>query len=218
MNIPLKERAVLHVLLADDHAIVREGLKALLQSAGFHVVGQAADGHTAVRLAKQYRPDVMVVDIGMPLLNGIGCAAAVRRDSPDTLVIALTLHHEDHYVLEALRAGIRGYVMKSQAMADLVTAIDQVSRGSIYLSPGISPTVVEAFLKGEVSVGNLLSPREREVLQLVAEGKRSKEVADVLGISVKTAETHRANVMDKLSIHETAGLVRYAIKIGLISP
>ena len=209
---------MLHILLADDHAIVREGLKSLLQSAGYHVVGLAADGRAAARLARQLRPDVMVVDIGMPLLNGVGCAAAVKRDSPDTRVIALTLHDEDHYVLEALRAGVRGYVMKSQAMADLVTAIDQVSRGSIYLSPGISPAVLEAFLKGEGRVGNRLTPREREVLQLVAEGKRSKEVADALGISVKTAETHRANVMDKLSIHDTAGLVRYAIKVGLVSP
>src|SRR5882762_3848240 len=137
---------MLQILLADDHAIVREGLRSLLAAAGHHVVGEAADGRAAARLARKHRPDVLVMDIGMPILNGIDCAAAVRRDSPDTRLIALTVHTEDHYVLEALRVGIRGYVIKNQAMVDLVTAIDQVVRGSIYLSPGVSQTLLEAFL------------------------------------------------------------------------
>jgi len=209
---------VLQILLADDHAIVREGLRALLAAAGHRVVGEAADGRAALRLARKHRPDVLVMDIGMPILNGIDCAAAVRRDSPDTRLIALTVHTEDHYVLEALRAGIRGYVIKNQAMVDLITAIDQVVRGSIYLSPGVSQAVLEAFLTRQDLVLPRLTQREREVLQLVAEGKRSKEIADLLGISLKTAETHRAHIMDKLSIHDTAGLVRYAIRLGMVSP
>ena len=209
---------MLQILLADDHAIVREGLRALLAAAGHRVVGEAADGRAALRLARKHRPDVLVMDIGMPILNGIDCAAAVRRDSPDTRLIALTVHTEDHYVLEALRAGIRGYVIKNQAMVDLVTAIDQVVRGSIYLSPGVSQAVLEAFITRQVTALPHLTQREREVLQLVAEGKRSKEIADLLGISLKTAETHRAHIMDKLSIHDTAGLVRYAIRLGMVSP
>jgi len=209
---------VLQILLADDHAIVREGLRALLAAAGHRVVGEAADGRAALRLARKHRPDVLVMDIGMPILNGIDCAAAVRRDSPDTRLIALTVHTEDHYVLEALRAGIRGYVIKNQAMVDLITAIDQVVRGSIYLSPGVSQAVLEAFITRQDTALPRLTQREREVLQLVAEGKRSKEIADLLGITLKTAETHRAHIMDKLSIHDTAGLVRYAIRLGMVSP
>ena len=209
---------MLQILLADDHAIVREGLRSLLAAAGHRVVGEAADGMAAVRLARKHRPDVLVMDIGMPILNGIDCAAAVRRDSPGTRVIALTVHAEDHYVLEALRVGIRGYVIKNQAMVDLVTAIDQVVRGSIYLSPGVSQAVLEAFITRQDTALPRLTQREREVLQLVAEGKRSKEIADLLGISLKTAETHRAHIMDKLSIHDTAGLVRYAIRLGMVSP
>lgn len=209
---------MLQILLADDHAIVREGLRSLLAAAGHRVVGEAADGRAAARLARKHRPDVLVMDIGMPILNGIDCAAAVRRDSPDTRMIALTVHTEDHYVLEALRVGIRGYVIKNQAMVDLVTAIDQVVRGSIYLSPGVSQAVLEAFLTRQDTALPHLTQREREVLQLVAEGKRSKEIADLLGISIKTAETHRAHIMDKLSIHDTAGLVRYAIRLGMVSP
>jgi len=208
---------VLQILLADDHAIVREGLRALLVAAGHHVVGEAADGQEAARLARKHRPDMMVMDIGMPILNGIDCAASVRRNSPDTRLIALTVHTEDRYVLEALRVGFRGYVIKNQAMVDLVSAIDQVVHGSIYLSPGISQAVLEAFLTRRETEIPCLTQREREVLQLVAEGKRSKEIADLLGISIKTTETHRAHIMEKLSIHDTAGLVRYAIRLGMVS-
>lgn len=209
---------MLRILLADDHAIVRQGLKALLDSSGFRVVGEAADGREAARLARSLKPDVMVIDIGMPLLNGIECASAVRRDEPRTQIVALTMHADDHYVLAALRAGIRGYVIKSHAMAELTDAIEKVVRGTIYLSPGVSTTVLTGFLTGRETDRHQLTVREREVLQLVAEGKRSKEIADVLDITVKTAETHRAHIMDKLEIHDTAGLVRYAIRLGLISP
>jgi len=205
-------------LLADDLAIVREGLKALLAGNGFNVVGEAENGQHAARLAKELRPDVAVLDIGMPLLNGVGAALAIARDAPKTRVIALTVHTEDLYVLEALRAGIRGYVLKTQAMSDLVAAINQVVCGSIYLSPGVSQAVLDAFLSRRQFSSPTLTPRERQVLQLVAEGRRSKEIADLLGISTKTAEAHRANIMDKLEIHDTAGLVRYAVKYGFVSP
>jgi len=206
------------ILLADDLAIVREGLKALLAGNGFNVVGEAENGQHAARLAKELRPDVAVLDIGMPLLNGVGAALAIARDAPKTRVIALTVHTEDLYVLEALRAGIRGYVLKTQAMSDLVAAINQVVCGSIYLSPGVSQAVLDAFLSRRQFSSPTLTPRERQVLQLVAEGRRSKEIADLLGISTKTAEAHRANIMDKLEIHDTAGLVRYAVKYGFVSP
>jgi len=206
------------ILLADDHGIVREGLKALLTDSGYQVVGEAENGQDAARLARKLRPEIAVLDVGMPLLNGIGAAHSIARDTPATRVIALTMHTEDPYVLEALRAGVRGYVLKSQAMSDLVTAIQQVVRGTIYLSPGVSQSVLDAFLSRREFTPPTLTPREREVLQLVAEGRRSKEIADVLGIKTKTAEAHRANIMDKLGIHETAGLVRYAVKNGFVPP
>ncbi|HKQ20054.1 MAG TPA: response regulator transcription factor [Candidatus Eisenbacteria bacterium] len=206
------------IVLADDHAIVRQGLKALLADGKFSVVGEAENGQDAARLVRELKPDIAVLDIGMPLLNGVGAALAISKDSPETRTIALTVHTEDLYVLEALRSGIRGYVLKTQAMSELVEAIHQVVRGSIYLSPGVSQAVLDAFLSRREFVPPALTPRERQVLQLVAEGKRSKEIADLLGISTKTAEAHRAHIMDKLEIHETAGLVRYAVKYGFVAP
>lgn len=206
------------IVLADDHAIVRQGLKALLADGKFNVVGEAENGQDAARLVRELKPDIAVLDIGMPLLNGVGAALAISRDSPETRTIALTVHTEDLYVLEALRSGIRGYVLKTQAMSELVEAIHQVVRGSIYLSPGVSQAVLDAFLSRREFAPPALTPRERQVLQLVAEGKRSKEIADLLGISTKTAEAHRAHIMDKLEIHETAGLVRYAVKYGFVPP
>lgn len=206
------------ILLADDHGVVREGLRALLTQSGYQVVAEAENGQDAVRLARKLRPEIAVLDVGMPLLNGIGAALAIARDAPATRVIALTMHTEDTYVLEALRAGIRGYVLKTQAMSDLVAAIHQVILGTIYLSPGVSQAVLDAFLKRRDFDPPTLTPRERQVLQLVAEGRRSKEIADLLGITTKTAEAHRANIMDKLGIHETAGLVRYAVKFGFVPP
>lgn len=208
----------IQVLLADDHPIVREGFRALLTQEGFRVVGEASNGHEAVRLARALHPDVAVLDLSMPLLNGLEAAKAILQTSPGTRTILVTMYTEDCYVLEAMRVGVRGYVVKQQAVKDLVTAIREVAGGAIYLSPSISQAVVQAYLDKTDLPPDPLSSRERQVLQLVAEGKTTKEIAQLLGISVKTAESHRTHIMEKLNIHETAGLVRYAIRRGLIQP
>lgn len=206
------------ILIADDHPIVREGFKALLERHRFTVVGEAADGREATRLARDLRPDVAVLDLAMPRLNGLGAAREIARACPRTKTILLTVHTTDQYVLEALQAGVRGYVLKSQVSADLVQAIHEVMRGALYLSPGISEAVVQAYLAKTGFPPDPLTSREREVLQLIAEGKTTKEIAEVLGISGKTVESHRSRLMEKLDIHQTAGLVRYAIRRGLIQP
>lgn len=206
------------VLLADDHVMVRQGLKALIEHDGLDVVGEAADGHEAIRKAKELHPDVAVLDLSMPLLNGLDAAREIAQQSPKTKTILLTMHAEDQYVMEALRVGIRGYVLKSQAPSDLMQAIHEVNHGTIYLSPGVSRALVEAYLAKTDLPPDPLTPRERQVLQLVAEGKTTKEVATLLGVSVKTAESHRTRLMEKLDIHETAGVVRYAIRKGLVQP
>ena len=208
----------IRVLLADNHALVRQGLRALLEREGLEVAGEAADGREAVRLAHDLRPDVALLDIGMPLLNGIDAAREIQKESRGTKTILLTRHDEDQYVTEALRAGVKGYVLKKQAATDLVDAIRQACRNEVYLSPGISRAVVKAYLSKEELSAEPLTARERQVLQLVGEGKSTKDVASILGISVKTAESHRSRLMHKLDIHETASLVRYAIRRGLVQP
>jgi DNA-binding NarL/FixJ family response regulator len=207
------------ILLIDDHTLVRQGVRALLERGGaFEVVGEAADGHEGLRLAQKLRPDVALVDLAMPNLNGIDTCREMRRTSARTKTILLSMHREDRYILEALRAGIRGCVLKTQVASDLGQAIHEVMQGGIYLSPGVSRAVVEAYLAKSELPPDPLSPRERQVLQLVAEGKTTKEIAVFLGISVKTAESHRVRLMGRLDIHDTAGLVRYAIRQGVIQP
>jgi len=206
----------LRVLVAEDHQLVSDGLVALLRAAGHEIVGRASDGQTAVRLAETLNPDIAILDASMPLLNGIDASRAIQRVRPDTKAIIVTVHDEDEYVLNAFRAGVRGYVLKKQAASDLLQAIKEVQAGSVYVSPGMSRALVDAVRNNTEMRSDLLTGREREVLQLVAEGKTSKEIASVLDVSVKTAETHRANIMNKLDIHETAGLVRYAIRHGMV--
>lgn len=204
------------VVLADNHVVVRQGIKSLLEREGFLVVGEAGDGQDLIRLAKELQPDVVVLDIGMPLMNGLIAARELKRVCPNAKTILLTRHDEDQYVIEALRAGIRGYILKNQAATDLVHALQQVCRGQVYLSPGISRVVVDAYVSKSSVPDDPLSAREHEVLQLIAEGKSTKDVASMLGVSVKTAESHRSRLMQKLDIHETASLVRYAVRRGLV--
>jgi two-component system response regulator NreC len=206
------------LLLADDHAVVRQGLRALLENEGFQIAGEGCDGQDIVRLASSVRADIAILDISMPLLNGLDAARELKKISPMIKVILLTRHDEPQYVTEALRAGVNGYVLKSQAATDLIEAIEQVGRGGIYLSPNISRAVVEAYLSKTQPGADPLTSRERQVLQMVGEGKSTKDVARLLGISTKTAESHRARLMRKLDIHETASLVRYAIRRGLVQP
>src|SRR3989449_1642945 len=206
------------ILLADDHAIVRQGLKALLEREGFTVVAEADDGQAAVRHARERCPDVAVLDFSMPLLNGRDAAVEIIRACPRAKAILLTMHTDDHYVLSALQAGVKGYVITTQAASDLVRAIHEVLRGMMYLSPGVSEAVVQAYLAKSEMPADPLTSREREVLQLVAEGKSTKEVAGLLGISFKTAESHRTRILKKLDLHETAGLVGYAVRRGLFKP
>ena len=208
----------IRVVLADDHVLVRQGLRSLLERERFQVVAEASDGQEMVRLAETFQPDIVVADIRMPTLNGIDAVRELARSSPKTKTVLLTQHEEEQYVHEALESGVRGYVLKSQAASDLVQALHQVARGQFYLSPGLSKAIVEVYRTKSDRPQDPLSTRERQVLQLIAEGKSTKDVACVLGVSVKTAESHRSRLMQKLDIHETASLVRYAVRRGLIAP
>jgi two-component system, NarL family, response regulator NreC len=206
----------LRILLADDHAIVRQGFRALLERAGFEVIGEAENGQQAIELAGKLHPDIAVLDVTMPILNGIDASRAIRKVSDRTQIILLTMHSHKKFVMESLRAGVQGYVIKSAAANELLHAIRTVCKGNPYLTPEVAKVMVDGYLQGGDGQADSLGDRERQVLQLVAEGKTSKEVADVLGITVKTAESHRAHLMEKLQIHDTAGLVRYAIREGLV--
>jgi DNA-binding NarL/FixJ family response regulator len=206
----------LRLLLADDHAMMRDGLRSILNEEGFEVVGEASDGREAVKLGQSLGADVAILDISMPLLNGIDAAREILKDSPRTKIIILTMHADDRYVLASLRAGIAGFVLKSKAASNLVQAIHAVCNGEVYLSSGASKAVVEAYLANDDTPDDPLSMRQREVLQLIAEGRNIKEIAIILGISAKTAESHRTSLMRKLHVQEVAGLVRYAVREGLV--
>jgi DNA-binding NarL/FixJ family response regulator len=208
----------IRVVLADDHLIVRQGLRLLLEKEQIEVLGEASNGLEAIELIRQLRPDIAVLDYEMPQLGGLGVLTELPRISPKTGSIILTRHMEEAYAIEALRAGARGYVLKTQAGNDVVAAIRHVHRGEVYLSPRISKVVVEAYLASTDLQSVALTSRERQVLQLVGEGHSTKQIAALLGISAKTADSHRTTLMDKLDIHQVAGLVRYAIRSGLIEP
>jgi two-component system, NarL family, response regulator NreC len=208
---------VIRVVLADDHALVRDGLRAVLaREPDIAVVGDAPDGRQALAMVDAMRPDVVVLDLSMPVLNGLDAARQLAGRERGPRPILITMHLEDRYVLEALRAGVRGYVLKKQAAADLVQAIRDVAAGRVYLSPGIGTAVAEAIRTGAPPAEDRLTPRERQVLQLVAEGKTTKEIAAILAVSVKTVDAHRTHLMQKLDLHDVASLTRLAIRLGLV--
>lgn len=205
----------MRVLLADDHTLFREGLRLILERAGHEVAGEAADGHEARKLARTLRPDIAVLDLSMPLLNGIDVARELRSLAPDIKTIMLTMYPDKRYVLQALKVGVKGYVLKTQVTEDLLRAIREVSRGEVYLSAGVAASVVDAYLDKKGETEEPLTSRERQVLQLVVEGHSTKEAAKLLGIAFKTAESHRNHIMKKLGIHDVVALMRYAIQAGL---
>ncbi|MFL5303274.1 MAG: response regulator [Anaeromyxobacteraceae bacterium] len=213
----------LRVLLADDHALVRAGLRALLaELPDVEVVGETGDGQEALRLLGEKKPDVALVDISMPGLNGIEVAVRARKEHPATRIVILSMHVDDEFVRRALAAGAAGYLVKNADRSELELALRAVARGDTWLSPAISRSVAAAYARGGQSrpAGpfEVLSPRQREVLQLIAEGLSTKEIASRLDLGVKTVETHRAELMERLGIHGVAGLVRYAIRVGLVQP
>ena len=218
----------MRVLLADDHALVRAGIRALLEALPeVESVTEAGDGQQALALLLDTRPDVALIDIGMPGLNGLELAMRVSREAPATRLVIVSMHGTPGHVAQALRAGVSGYVLKDAAAEELPVLLRAVMRGETYLSPAISKQVVDGYLgrtppvgtgDGERATLDVLTSRQRETLQLVAEGKSTKEIAQLLDISVKTVETHRAQIMDRLGIRDLAGLVRYAIRTGLVSP
>jgi DNA-binding NarL/FixJ family response regulator len=212
----------IRVVLADDHTLVRAGLRGLLQGiAGIEVVGEAEDGHEALRLAGELHPDVMLLDIGMPGLNGLDAAAQVAKLDARIRVLVLSMHSAEEYVLRALRAGCAGYLLKRSAVSELEVAVRAVARGETYLSPSVSKQVVDDYVGrtgGSADPLEALTPRQREILQLVAEGHTSKEIAERLQLSFKTVEAHRAQIMERLGLDDVTGLVRFALRVGLVMP
>jgi DNA-binding NarL/FixJ family response regulator len=210
----------IRVLIADDHTLVRAGIRALLQGLeGVEVVAEAGDGHEAMALALVHRPDVLVTDIAMPHVSGLELAGRVARELPEARVIILSMHGNEEYASRALQAGAAGYLLKDSGLAELELAVRAVARGETYLSPAVSKHVIADYLRrtgGAPPESGSLTPRQLQVLRLIAEGKTTKAIARLLGVSVKTVETHRAQLMDRLDIHDVAGLVRHAIRIGLI--
>ena len=201
------------VLIADDHALVREGIGILIARGGYTVVAEASNGQEALAHASNHQPDMAVLDMSMPIMNGLETAQELRKVSPRTRSIVLSRHDGVDYVLAAMRAGIKGYVLKSQSVVELLQALNDVSTGGFYLSPGVSGVVVDAVrANSTMPDDDPLTGRERQVLKLIAEGYSTKECATILGVSVKTADSHRTRLMRKLDIHGTAGLVRYAVR------
>jgi len=206
----------IRVVLADDHLIVRQGLRLLLENAGIEVAGEATDGQEAIDLIARLLPDVAVLELQLPGRGGLDVLAEIPGISPQTRALVLTRLIDERCAIEALRMGARGYLLKIQASDDVIAAVNHVYRGEVYLNPRISRVVVDAYLAGTELPAHVLSSRERQVLQLIGEGHSTKEIAALLGISFKTADSHRTRLMEKLDIHQTAGLVRYAIRSGYV--
>jgi DNA-binding NarL/FixJ family response regulator len=212
------------IIIAEDHTILREGLRALLLShQNLEIVAEARDGQEAIRAVEKYRPDLILMDLSMPRMNGLEALHEIKKHNPETKVVILTVHKTEEYVLAALDRGADGYVLKDADHAELVMAIEQVLAGKRYLSPGISQQVIDGYIEGRKkqpkggSVWDSLTDREREVLKLIAEGYKNKEIADFLFISLKTVEKHRTNLMNKLDLHNTAALTALAIEKGLVT-
>jgi DNA-binding NarL/FixJ family response regulator len=213
---------VLRILIADDHEVARRGIRSILEShPGWEVCGEAKDGRESVELARM-KPDVVLLDIGMPNLNGLEAARQILTVSPDAAILILTMHDTDQVVREVLRAGARGFLLKSDAGRDLIAAVEALQQQKTYFTPRVCQMVLDGYLNlenpedGAEEPGEALTTREREVIQLLAEGKTSKEVAVTLSLSVKTAETHRTNLMRKLDLHSVADLTRYAVRNGIV--
>jgi len=217
------DRKAIRILLADDHNIMRRGLRLLLErQAGFEVVAEAADGREAAERAEATRPDIVVLDIAMPNMSGIEAAQQIRTSLPQVAIVILSMHSDESYVLRALKAGAKGYLLKDSAESDLIDAIKAVSEGKAFFSPEISKILVEDYVRdmrkrGAEDSYELLTSREREILHLLAEGKSNKDIATLLDLSLYTVETHRRNLQDKLNLHSLAELILYAVRKGVIS-
>jgi two-component system response regulator NreC len=211
------EMARIRILLADDHAVVRQGFKMILAAqADMEIVGEAGNGREAVELAEKLRPEVAVMDVAMPELNGIEATRRLAHSTPHTRVLALSMHKDSVYVREILRAGARGYLLKDSPSAELLAAVRAVASGEGYLSPAVSNAVLDDYRKHVTNPIDLLTSREREVLQMLAEGKTNKEIATVLNLSVYTVDAHRGRIMEKLNLHSINELVRFAVRNGLV--
>jgi len=207
----------IRILLADDHAVVRQGFKMILAAqADMEIVGEAGNGREAVELAEGLQPDVVVMDVAMPELNGIEATRRLADSSPRTRVLALSMHKDSVYVREILRAGARGYLLKDAIASDLLAAVRAVARGEGYLSPGVSDAVLNDYRRHVTDPIDLLTSREREVLQMIAEGKTNKDIAGILNLSVYTVDAHRGHIMEKLNLHSVNELVRFAVRCGLV--
>ncbi|CAN5293332.1 response regulator transcription factor [soil metagenome] len=214
----------IRLLIADDHTIVRQGLRKLLEEEpGFEVIGEAVDGRDAVTKATDLMPDIVLMDLSMPLLHGLEATRQITKRNPKTRVLILSMHKNEAYVLQALQAGASGYILKDSAAEEVATALRSVSRGNSYLSPAISRVVIDDYLRmkdpnahGAKSLYDTLTVREREIFQLLAEGFKNQEIGDKLHVSVKTVETHRAHIMEKLNLNNIAELVKYSIEIGIV--
>lgn len=217
----------IRVILADDHSLVRAGLKSLIENfSQIEVIAEADNGRDAIKLIEQHVPDLVLLDIAMPELNGLEVVARIAKELPEVKIIILSMHSNEEYVVQALRSGANGYLLKDSAPTELEFAISAVMRGETYLSPSISKHVVDTYLRRITDFSKLsdsgdvfkeLTSRQREILQLIAEGNSTKEIANKLNVSIKTVETHRMQLMDRLGIHDIAGLVRYAIRMGIIT-
>ncbi len=213
----------MRILLADDHTIVRNGLRVLLErQPDFEIVGEAGNGREAIELAQQQSPDVILMDVAMPIMNGIEAAARITAAQPKTAIVILSMHSDESYILRALKGGARGYLLKDSAESDLIQAVRAVAAGKAFFSPAVSKVLAEDYIrqvqqKGVEDPYDLLTARERELLQLIAEGKSAKEIAALLKLSAYTVDTHRGNLMQKLNLHSIPELILYAVRKGIIS-